>query len=146
MLSSEVDALGMHRVKVIWKLADQVKHTFDRMFRMMGDELTSQGIAQVKLDPPLVERDWPNTLVGTWHHMGTTRMHDSPNHGVVDRNCQVHGMSNLYVAGSSVFPTAGANFPTMTLVALAHRLADRLSLELTVPRARASSSDGRMAA
>lgn len=146
MLSREADALGMRRVKVVWKLADEVKHTFDRMFQTMSDELTTQGIAQVKLDPPLVERDWPNTLVGTWHHMGTTRMHDSPNQGVVDRHCRVHGMSNLYVAGSSVFPTAGANFPTMTLVALAHRLADRLSSELSIPSSTASSADGRMAA
>jgi len=58
--------------------------------------------------------------------MGATRMHDSPKHGVVDRDCKVHGMSNLYVAGSSVFPTAGANFPTITITALALRLAERL--------------------
>jgi hypothetical protein len=56
-------------------------------------------------------------------------MHDSPLHGVVDRNCRIHGMSNLYVAGSSVFPTAGANFPTITLAALALRLSGHLALE-----------------
>ena len=58
--------------------------------------------------------------------MGATRMHDSPQHGVVDRDCKVHGVANLYVAGSSVFPTAGANFPTTTITALALRLAERL--------------------
>ena len=62
--------------------------------------------------------------------MGTTRMHDSPKHGVVDRNCKVHGMSNLFVAGSSVFPTAGANFPTITLAALAFRLSEHLVREI----------------
>jgi choline dehydrogenase-like flavoprotein len=58
--------------------------------------------------------------------MGTTRMSGDPRYGVVDRNCRVHGMSNLFVAGSSVFPTAGSGTPTLTLVALSLRLADHL--------------------
>lgn len=62
-----------------------------------------------------------------WHHMGTTRMADDPTRGVVDRNCRVHGVSNLFVAGSSVFPTAGSAPPTPTIVALALRLADHLA-------------------
>ncbi len=53
-------------------------------------------------------------------------MHDDPKKGVVDRNCRVHGISNLYVAGSSVFATGGNDLPTMTIVALALRLADHL--------------------
>jgi choline dehydrogenase-like flavoprotein len=63
---------------------------------------------------------------GGWHHMGTTRMSDDPKRGVVDRHCRVHGMENLYVAGSSVFPTSGSANPTLTLVALTLRLADHL--------------------
>jgi choline dehydrogenase-like flavoprotein len=58
--------------------------------------------------------------------MGTTRMSDNPLRGVVDRNCKVHAVDNLYVAGSSVFPTSGASNPTLTLVALTLRLADHL--------------------
>jgi choline dehydrogenase-like flavoprotein len=58
--------------------------------------------------------------------MGTTRMSDDPKRGVVDRNCQVHGISNLFIAGSSVFPTAGSGTPTMLLVSLALRLADHI--------------------
>jgi choline dehydrogenase-like flavoprotein len=53
-------------------------------------------------------------------------MHRDPRYGVVDENCRVHGMQNLYVAGSSVFPTAGSFNPTLTLVALALRLADHV--------------------
>jgi len=53
-------------------------------------------------------------------------MHDDPRKGVVDRDCRVHGVSNLYVAGSSVFPTAGSTNPTLTIIALAIRLADHL--------------------
>jgi choline dehydrogenase-like flavoprotein len=66
--------------------------------------------------------------VNCWHHMGTTRMHDDPRRGVVDRHCAVHGLSNLYIAGSSVFPTVGRANPTLTIVALAIRLADHLKL------------------
>jgi choline dehydrogenase-like flavoprotein len=80
-----------------------------------------------------MDRNWPDSLEGTWHHMGTTRMHDSSRQGVVDRNCRIHGMSNMHIAGSSVFPTAGANFPTFTLVALALRLSDRIAAELNRP-------------
>lgn len=60
------------------------------------------------------------------HHMGTTRMADGPDRGVVDASGRVHGMGNLYVTGSSVFPTDGAENPTLTIVALALRLGDRL--------------------
>jgi choline dehydrogenase-like flavoprotein len=60
-------------------------------------------------------------------------MHDSPKLGVVDRDCRVHGVNNLFVAGSSTFPTAGGNFPTITIVALALRLADRIGAELRKP-------------
>jgi choline dehydrogenase-like flavoprotein len=60
------------------------------------------------------------------HHMGATRMHDSPEHGVVDADCRVHGTTNLYVAGPSVFPTYGYANPMLTVVALALRLADHL--------------------
>jgi choline dehydrogenase-like flavoprotein len=63
----------------------------------------------------------------SWHHMGTTRMHSDPKRGVVDGNCRVHGVSNLYIAGSSVFPTSGHANPTLTIVALALRLGDHLS-------------------
>ena len=69
---------------------------------------------------------WPSDVRGGSHHMGTTRMHDDPTQGVVDRNCKVHGIDNLYVIGSSVFPTSGAANPTLTIVALTLRLADHL--------------------
>jgi choline dehydrogenase-like flavoprotein len=135
MLSESHDPLGMPRARVDWRLGDQVKHTFDRSLAIVAQELESAGIADVALDPPLLGHDWPMSLEGTWHHMGTTRMHDSPKQGVVDRNCRIHGMANMFVAGSSVFPTAGANFPTFTLVALALRLSDYIAGQLQVPHA-----------
>jgi choline dehydrogenase-like flavoprotein len=62
--------------------------------------------------------------------MGTTRMHPDPKQGVVDADCRVHGISNLFVAGSSVFPTYGTANPTYTILALAYQLAEHLSEEL----------------
>ena len=73
---------------------------------------------------------WPKNIVGCWHHMGTTRMDCDPAKGVVDSNCRVHGISNLFIAGSSVFPTVGSDMPTITIVALALRLADQLEATL----------------
>jgi choline dehydrogenase-like flavoprotein len=64
-----------------------------------------------------------------FHHMGTTRMASDPASGVVDADCRVHGVENLYVAGSSVFPTGGNANPTLTIIALALRLADHLAGE-----------------
>jgi len=131
MLSpSQKDQLGMNRVRVDWRLTPRVQRTFDRTLALLAEDMRQSGVAQVKLDPPIEGEKWPQDLEGTWHHMGTTRMHDSPRYGVVDRNCLVHGTSNLFVAGSSVFPTAGANFPTITLAALAFRLAEHLAKEV----------------
>ena len=134
-LADTRDALGMPRVRVDWRLGDLVKRTFDRTAALVAKELGDAGVADVTLDAPLLGREWPTSIEGTWHHMGTTRMHDSPAQGVVDRNCRIHGLRNMHVAGSSVFPTAGANFPTITLVALALRLADHLAQQIDAPDA-----------
>ena len=72
------------------------------------------------------DHSWPSFAGGGWHHMGTTRMSDDPKHGVVDANCKVHGISNLFTAGASSFVTAAAPNPTLTLVALTLRLSDHL--------------------
>ncbi|HEV3423959.1 MAG TPA: GMC family oxidoreductase [Paraburkholderia sp.] len=129
-LSTQRDRLGMNRVKVDWQLTDLVKRTFDRTNALLAEEMERAGVATVTLDAPLEGQAWPAQLEGTWHHMGTTRMHDSPTQGVVDRDCKVHGIANLYVAGSSVFPTVGANFPTITITALTLRLAGHIARSL----------------
>jgi choline dehydrogenase-like flavoprotein len=78
----------------------------------------------------LLEDDdrWSRNLSWFGHHMGTTRMSDSPGGGVVDTDCKVFGTANLYVASSSVFPTCGYANPTLTIAALAIRLADHLKM------------------
>ncbi len=135
-LSEQRDQLGMRRVRVRWRLDSLVKRTLDRAIALVARELSLTGVADALLDPPIEDGEWPDTFCdeGTWHHMGTTRMHDSPKLGVVDRHCRVHGIENLYVSGSSVFTTAGGNFPTMTIVALTLRLADHIVNELASSR------------
>ncbi|MDO8299450.1 FAD-dependent oxidoreductase [Lacisediminimonas sp.] len=131
---TQTDSLGMRRVCVDWRLGQQVRHTFDRTLAIVADELRRSGVAAVELDEPIEGGAWPSSFEkeGTWHHMGTTRMHESPLQGVVDADCKVHGVENLYIAGSSVFPTAGANFPTITIAALALRLSEHMMHKLAL--------------
>ncbi len=131
------DALGVPRVCVGWKLSPLVRRTFDRTFSLVADELADAGVGDVRLDPPLEgDTGWPATMHphGTWHHIGTTRMAAGASTGVVDPDCRVFGLENLYVAGSSVFPTASANFPTQTICALAIRLAEHVAGRLHARR------------
>lgn len=129
------DALGLPRVEVHWRLDSLVRRTADRSLALVAQELQESGVAQVS-GLPAIERDgWPSSFEkeGTWHHMGTTRMHDDERRGVVNRDGRVHGLANFYIAGSSVFPTAGANFPTITITALSLRLAEHIGVQLRSP-------------
>lgn len=125
-LAADRDQLGLRRVRLDWRLSDVDRHQVRRTLEILGSEAGRSGLGRVKILQAEGERGWPDDLAGGWHLMGTTRMSNDPKQGVVDRNCRVHGMSNLYVAGSSVFPTAGSGTPTLTLVALALRLARHL--------------------
>ncbi len=128
-LSGTKDALGLQRVRLDWRLTEQDRRSYVAHVRSLAQEFGALGLGRMKID---IEDDgkWPRRVDGGSHHMGTTRMSDDPRSGVVDRNCRVHGIDNLYVAGSSVFPTSGTANPTLTLVALALRLADHLKGKL----------------
>ncbi len=125
-LGEERDALGMPRVRLEWRLSGIDKQSIRRAHVILARELGRAGLGRLQLMLSEDEYDWPPELGGGRHHMGTTRMHADPEQGVVDAQGRVHGIANLYVAGSSVFPTGGAANPTLTLVALALRLADHL--------------------
>jgi choline dehydrogenase-like flavoprotein len=124
-LSSQRDPLGLPRISLDWRLTEQDRLSFYRHLHSLALEAGAMGIGRMRLNID-DESNWPQPVNGGSHHMGTTRMSDSPNHGVVDRNCRVHGVENLYIAGSSVFPTAGAANPTLTITALTLRLSDHL--------------------
>jgi choline dehydrogenase-like flavoprotein len=123
------NSLDQQRPRLNWQLTALDKDATRRTCRIVGEELARLGIARMHIDDWMLDADshWDELLV-RYHHMGTTRMGDDPKTSVVDRNCRVHGIANLYVAGSSVFPTAGYANPTLTIVALALRLADQLKV------------------
>jgi choline dehydrogenase-like flavoprotein len=125
-LSSEKDALGQQMVTVNWQPTKQDKRGMLAGHELFGAEIGRTGFGRFWSSVPSGDEDWPRRMFGNQHHIGTTRMHRDPRSGVVDENCRVHAVSNLYVAGSSVFPTQGTNNPTLTIVALALRLADHI--------------------
>jgi choline dehydrogenase-like flavoprotein len=128
-LSEELDALGIPRLRLDWRFTELERKSLKAMAITLGSEFGRLNIGRVQLLNWLAEDGDPEWISGSHHHMGTTRMADSPRNGVVNKDCRVHGIENLYVAGSSVFPTSGFVNPTLTLVALALRLADHLSVE-----------------
>jgi choline dehydrogenase-like flavoprotein len=128
-LDKEKDALGMFRTSLHWDITPIEKRSIRKLYYLLGQQMGIAGIGRVKLMEWLrdeTDDTWPSIVGGGWHHMGTTRMHDDPNQGVVDPDCKVHGLTNLFVAGSSCFTTAGAVNPTLTLIALTLRLSDHL--------------------
>ncbi len=129
-LGKDVDALGLRKVAVDWRLsaADKRGAVFNN--RLLAREVGRSGLGRMKTLVSDNDNDWPSDMHGDEHTMGTTRMHRDPKQGVVDADCRVHGTSNLYVAGSSVFPTTGTANPTLTIVALALRLADHIKERL----------------
>ncbi|MBA4169950.1 MAG: GMC family oxidoreductase [Chloroflexi bacterium] len=130
-LGADTDALGMPRVELDWQLTELDRRSVERTIELVGRAVGEAGIGRVRLTLDGDVGTWPADLAGGWHHMGTTRMHDDPRRGVVDGDGRVHGMRNLYVSGSSVFATGGSGTPTMTLVALALRLASHLRGDTT---------------
>ncbi len=128
------DALGMARLTLDWQFSAIDKHSVTGMMAGLDAELKRLGLGRVEPADWLADRDrlWQfdplisNHPIGGYHHMGTTRMADNPRQGVVDADGKVHGIDNLYIAGSSVFPTVGWANPTLTILALSLRLAERL--------------------
>jgi choline dehydrogenase-like flavoprotein len=123
-LATERDQLNLNRVQLDWRLSPIDKHSARRTLEIIGLEFGRAGLGRLQVTLSNDDTTWPADTRGGYHHMGTTRMSDDPKQGVVDQNCRVHGIANLYIAGSSVFPTGGSGTPTLTLVALALRLAD----------------------
>jgi choline dehydrogenase-like flavoprotein len=125
-LSSDKDKLGMNHIRLDWRLSPIDIDSAIRTQEILDREFQREGLG--RLYYRLKDKNPPMRISGGWHHMGTTRMHVDPRKGVVDENSRIHGMSNLYVAGPSVFPTGGYANPSLTIVALAARLADHIKM------------------
>lgn len=120
------DALGMPRIVFDWRISEQDQRDVMRTLEHFGAELGRTGLGRVWAPRSPEGEPFPLRAGPGCHHMGTTRMSEDPAEGVVDANGRMHDVDNLWVAGSSVFPTVGFGNPTLTIVALAHRLADHL--------------------
>ncbi|MFB3906471.1 MAG: FAD-dependent oxidoreductase [Acidobacteriota bacterium] len=124
MLSGQKDLYGKPIPVVRHSATSLDKRSLLEIHRVLGEELKTSGFGDLVSDLTDCE-PWPINADAS-HHMGSTRMGSDPRTSVVDSNCLVHGVRNLYVAGSSVFPTSGYANPTYTIVALAIRLAEHL--------------------
>ncbi|MBB4070369.1 choline dehydrogenase-like flavoprotein [Salinibacter ruber] len=147
-LSQERDAFGRRKASLNWQLSELDRRSVIRLNQLFDRELHEKGQGRLRLADWLGETaewrpDWPaepsrywtvrepSRFWGVRHYMGTTRMGSTPQSGVCDVNGKVYGTDNLYVAGSSTFPTTGGAPPTLTIVALALRLADHLRSEIS---------------
>lgn len=125
-LQHERDPLGLPRARLAWRTLATDRRSAIRGEEIIDQELRRLGIGAAEQWPERELEAWPQNLEGGWHQIGTTRMNIDKRRGVVDRDSRVHGLENLFVAGSSVFPTSGAAPPTLTVVALALRLASHI--------------------
>jgi choline dehydrogenase-like flavoprotein len=129
-LSDEVDSLGMERLKVDWRYTIGDVDTVTRALALVAGDIRRTGVGEFDYDPAEVEAEMTRYGAYGGHHIGTARMGRDPRSSVVDADCRVHGIDNLYIAGSATFPTSSQANPTLTVVALALRLAAHLESQL----------------
>jgi choline dehydrogenase-like flavoprotein len=132
-LGPGTDRLGMPKLRIDWRYSALDIHTAAQTLRLLQADLAAWGHGTLDYDPAGVERQILGAGAYGGHHIGTARMGASPASSVVDGDCRVHGMTNLYVAGSAVFATSGQANPTLTIVALALRLADHVARAVARP-------------
>jgi choline dehydrogenase-like flavoprotein len=126
-LSGERDRLGLRKLKIDWGLQDVDWHSIAEFQAVVRNAFAGSGLSEsIEFRGPDEHRPFDDSS----HAMGTTLMSDDPRKGVVDADCRVHSVPNLYVCGSSVFPRGGNANPTLTIVALAMRLAEHLAGQL----------------
>jgi choline dehydrogenase-like flavoprotein len=124
-LRAEKDEFGMPLIDLHWSLDDHEMQTYYRGRELALEKLDQllPGLNQNRMADP---EAWPDKVIGTWHHSGTTRMHSDLRKGVVDADAKVHGIDNLFIVGSSIFPTSGSVSPTAVTICLALRLGEHL--------------------
>ncbi len=133
-LAGESDALGLQRLLVDWRYTPADIATVREAVSLFAQDIQRSGIGTFEYDPASIELEMSRYGAYGGHHLGTARMGSDPRTSVVDGNCRIHGLRNLYIAGGAVFPTSSQANPTLTIVALSVRLA-RL-LEQTARAAR----------
>jgi choline dehydrogenase-like flavoprotein len=130
-LSEKRDQFGIPQALINWKLNHKAWDTVMRMSTVLGEEISRLSLGQVKPEAYITKDnpDWESCLTDVNHHMGGARMSGAASNGVVDKDLQVWGHKNLYVCSAAVFPTASHSNPTLTVLALAYRLVNKIALE-----------------
>jgi choline dehydrogenase-like flavoprotein len=129
-LGERTDEFGLPVARVGWRVGEDDVASIRTSQELLDAALRGAGLGRV--GGMLGSEHPPVLFEGNYHHLGATRMHPDPGRGVVDADAKIHGVRNVYVAGSSVFPTYGCSNPTLTIVALALRLADHVGKQLGV--------------
>lgn len=138
-LSGQCDALGMPRLRVDWRYSRRDVLTVQRGIAALAADVRDSGVGRLHYQPQDIEAEMTRYGAYGGHHLGTARMGSDPRRSVVDADCRVHGVANLYIAGGAVFPSSSQANPTLTIVALALRLADHLRDISGVPGGAAGS-------
>jgi len=123
------DDFGMPRLDVRIKFSEIDHRTVKIFVEQFQKRIEESKIGTFHLseqDRDLLDNPEKHAFNSNSHNIGTTRMSNDPEHGVVDADCKVFGVDNLYVAGSSVFPTSSHANPTLMIIAFALRLANHL--------------------
>jgi choline dehydrogenase-like flavoprotein len=125
-LATDRDALGVPRIRIDWRYTAGDVDTVTRALALLAGDFKHGAVGDLKYDPTAIEFEMTRYGAYGGHHIGTARMGTDPRSSVTDADCRVHGVANLYIAGSATFPTSSQANPTLTVVALALRLAARL--------------------
>jgi choline dehydrogenase-like flavoprotein len=127
-LSKNRDALGMHRIRLNWKISDLTIHTIKKTAQLMKEEFDHSGMGKVIFKPWMngSPEDARSFVSDVFHQSGGLRMAEKEEEGVVDPSCRVFGIDNLYIASSAVFPTSSFSNPTMTTIAFAIRICEEV--------------------
>jgi choline dehydrogenase-like flavoprotein len=130
LLADAKDRFGVPKLRIDWRVCPQDIESIAASYKHMRSIFAETEVAAVAYDEDTLKESVQEAVPVGGHHIGTARMSNDPREGVVNPQCRSHDVENLYIAGSSVFPTSGSANPTLTIVALAIRIADHLKTTL----------------
>ena len=130
LLTNDKDRFGVPKLRIDWRVCPEDIASIATTYRKLRGTLASTKVAAITYEDDTLNESVQNAIAVGGHHIGTARMSDDPRQGVVNPQCRTHDVENLYIAGSAVFPTSGSANPTLTIVALAIRIADQLKTAL----------------
>jgi choline dehydrogenase-like flavoprotein len=125
-LTAQRDELAMPQLLVDWRYTPGDVQTVRKSIELFAQDITESGVGVFEYDPDSIELEMSRYGAYGGHHLGTARMGNDPRTSVVDGDGLIHGLGNLFISGGAVFPTSSQANPTLTIVALAVRLARRL--------------------